>query len=817
MRSSDEYHIPSISSPVAPQPTHDRWLGGTDFCVRARDAARHQTGRATESHLVGAYFRNGFGASDESAVAGFPWLTPVVGPGCLGIFPSSTERIDVQYAIDSIKRALTDPPSDPHNPSIMDGSARAIDTCKHITTFMTQLLLAANPGLDEPGEGARIEIAHSIQLYLIDLAWSTTRLYKIWVENSDYPIGRDELDVALQHHDSEVRRDDYTSEEDHLDPRSLLRYVQEVCNKLFAIVCRPDRHGRPTQLIDDQKIDKIVATIMLPHDTPEARTFRESIVDIGRTRDSLYVNEREFVKGIFVVLAAIQDDLRDNPPHISRISVSWLADAATQLFLLGSPVYTGWRSMVRHLLLRTATDNGRRAPNYPPHALQASGRLLLGDLAMELKTAAQALASYLIEPTISSIQAGDSPRRTFYATLPSNLNAHYDVWKIARKISEVATAESHDAIPEHEMPLSNQVPYPTAFVCSFDIELEIAFIRAGKPFNVALPLHVAERDTSTLMWAYTHFEPAKHKMLGPNKRKLIDDVSDLLEVKEFHLLPDEPSKMMPGPLVLRLDGGPLYNVSGSAKPQPRDPDESNPHERRPAPRAGERPTILHAIALDEYYSMLSSHADYFWATRAKTSNQSRLASTGLPSWTILPDVASTRYWFFAGLQLTDSLVRQRFFSALHFRYVRHHDAHGHISARSEPYNHQQSDSHQSHRPADAAGSTGEPADLAYTPVPPVQPSPTASTEGPPPTIADEDGDSPLRVVGGVAVNREVSAEDSYLLRWLGLDVVEDDAASFTKDLQHFSLHVQHLLDPDLRAEFALRPPTAQCSMEERRV
>lgn len=208
----------------------------------------------------------------------------------------------------------------------------------------------------------------------------------------------------------------------------------------------------------------------------------------------------------------------------------------------------------------------------------------------------------------------------------------------------VQQAELRSASPEATI----QWPLATAFVASFDVELEIALMsrlradvemRSSSPdaFAVVLPVFLIDDSPTggpfdtTLHWLWRRVGP-----FSAAARR--DELDDLLDGAGWRLLEgvDVARELGDLPIVIHLSGAPLFTL-----PEAADRDFLK-HGR-----------LRHALLLDENMALVQMAADLAGRTGRLPREFTRDSGA--------PDVGS-RFWTFIGTQLADTGVRLRLVS-----------------------------------------------------------------------------------------------------------------------------------------------------------
>jgi hypothetical protein len=281
-------------------------------------------------------------------------------------------------------------------------------------------------------------------------------------------------------------------------------------------------------------------------------------------------------------------------------------------------------------------------------------------------------------------------------------------------------------------------PPATAFITSFDIELEMALLDKGQPFILVVPAYLVSRGVAHTCWLSVEIEAKDGSGLGP----LLQPAPE-----QWRVFNDSIVQNSSVPIVVRLAGCPLATLpplhtaprlkqhllrsfDGALRKQ-YEPDDFEAKAEVEAEL-----DLHHAILLNEYDATWHNSLDLIEAARRGAQDTSRdTHEEVLQQRLSLPHrVASVvgaarwrRFWFLLGVQMQDSAVRNRIMSL---------------------------------------------------------------TSAVPMTSDDEAVLNSGRL--GVAVNSRLASAERELLQWAGLDVVAGDAvdaAHFEGDLEHYALHL----------------------------
>jgi hypothetical protein len=201
-------------------------------------------------------------------------------------------------------------------------------------------------------------------------------------------------------------------------------------------------------------------------------------------------------------------------------------------------------------------------------------------------------------------------------------------------------------------------PVVSAFVTSFDLELEMALVSADVPeFIVALPINLYRGPDN---------EVASFRWIGARiKRSEVHSLEDLRRPSAWMVLSNmwwsDDASYANVPFVVRLTGCPMFHL-------PRLSDVESPGDlvidRKAFFRLSDGPTgetleLGHAVLLDEYAAMQQHSTDAFYFVSGGEAGSTLYY--GLPKQlTGVPDAGThARFWMVMGVQMGDSSVRYR--------------------------------------------------------------------------------------------------------------------------------------------------------------
>ncbi len=286
-------------------------------------------------------------------------------------------------------------------------------------------------------------------------------------------------------------------------------------------------------------------------------------------------------------------------------------------------------------------------------------------------------------------------------------------------------------------------PLATAFVTSFDVELELALLRETEPFTVALPVHVVNTVDTV---AHTSWLAIRVPGRLPDETAE-QSFKKLTEPDEAQISILGVRAVVDGPVVVRLAGCPLIKL-----PELRDAGrlhkelivffeaalkveanwkasrEPKAFEKRLA-RIKDTLSLEPAVVINEHDAILQNELDLLPTGEGPSGDESdsRDKRFGLHPGVTAGAAGWARFWMLLGVQISDSAVRQRIATLVSA-----------TSLTSDPH---------------------------------------------------------IRIDrSGIAVNAHITALEQDLLFWNGFDVVTDDAADFAGDLKHYAAHLDAQAD-----------------------
>lgn len=522
----------------------------------------------------------------------------------------------------------------------------------------------------------------------------------------------------------------------------------------IAIGRRPDEQVTLTR---DTPIDDpfdLGVTVVVP--------LRALLHDLAVSIADEHADDDVIFSAVDALARSILDDLNQAKPTANLHSVRLATEAAWYFLVSGEPgaeqtAYYGWTETLLGLILKESSSRSG-----------ASFRRLRPRFT-NLNSMSKAVALLFKGPTETSWGrlSPDAP-----ATSAASIHA---------AMAEVLHAQAQAADDNPALTVGDTIPLPVAFSTSFDLELEMALWRRGRPFSVALPVHISRDENAndvTLCWLLGDVDPVRGRSSIEALRELRRPVrwrptSLVGRAAETDATAghsgsgplangrsgrtgwrdDEPPPTRP--IVVRLTGSPLINLDCLA---PRTQGRKRLAEwLQPHVGLDDECDIQPAVSVDEYLALRQAEVELFWAVNQNVTDDSGAAGLGLSH--RLTDAGGERrtnhrYWMVLGVPMGDRAVRHRVMSPLAARWIR--ASAGALGDLTEGV--QQLRDLRENRTSSGAGGAGK------------------------------DRTAPESFVG-TAVNSHIDEDEALFLSWLGLSVVRDDCRKFAEDLEHYARHV----------------------------
>lgn len=546
--------------------------------------------------------------------------------------------------------------------------------------------------------------------------------------------------------------------------------------------------GSPVSRFDDDE-----ATLLELCDRPlSLGDVVEGVVDpslaqIAAVRHALRANTSLVDKGLAAPVCTLLQDVSAGLDHSQRRTLKLahmrtVTETAWYLLTQRSSVYPGWTDLLLGLMLRDDQTRTQRSPRTRPRFLN------LHDVPEKVKdlyewptrgswkTAVGVQASAVTPGEETSTPCEPvTGRDRLYGRVADVL------WAQARALraTNIDPAPTGAPVTGALPPTNTPLPPASAFVTSFDIELDMAlWLRAieaeapgdgsrltgaGKnegptlaPFYVVVPVHVRSRDNdegAALCWLRGRVRPDSTLSLDKQLERIRRPEDWTLFTPAL-----DARQLLGGPHVVHLSGCPLFELpSGEDAAVGRLIKDLR--NVQVVVDEGTSVCVEHAVTVDEYLAFRQAEAELFWSVH-KPKNPEDRRSRGLHPFLLASSPSSgdlgrnPRFWMAFGVPVADAAIRHRMVSQFTLRHLLAlaNDASGAIGNRAPT--------------GGGGGRLGEPSSI---------PEPTQ--------VGDR------RHLDGVVVNRRINDDEASILYWIGLDVVSDDARNFIRDLEHYAWHL----------------------------
>lgn len=680
------------------------------------------------------------GGSDarlRSGLHGLPWVTPILGSGCLDL--DDGPAVDFEKLEQRLSEVLADAGVQP---------AVGEDTLIGIAQEFARTLYEHRAHGRTPENGQVAPSCKSARL--IALTAILTRIYHQASMAQPAPVSRSSTadDIEL----SDLRdRSPALNEWVHTAARLALEF-QKKEEEGHLDHEGEDRDHALAQLLGRIRLslsDAQLSSISLS----SIRMLTElSWIELIR-QTAIYPGWSDFLLELLVDLAAKGGPLQGYRPKIEALETI----GASVARLLSEPTAQSWRTRSR------GVEAARRNEFY-----SAMAELL----------SAQADLHAALHPEKPEDEVAGSDDST--ADLDED-----DAWRVsmdARKYSSTITQQIIVADTNRkrgrergfngQVPGGFAIPHPSAFVTSFDLELEMALWAMQRPFRIVMPLLVtSDRADAEMVWVTALVDP-KHDLsaatyelpvgteavpvgegtneaAGPALRTELRALRAAVRSWRVanRILGSENGKEAGGwcPVVVRVTGSPLM-----ATPAPAADDDLRGDLKNLGYDDQEQIVLTHALTIDEYSSLRQGEHEMFMAAAG--------GSAGLPDVLSRGTNEVDRVWVAFGVQFDDPVIRTRMFSQL---------SAASIVGRNDIHE----------MPANMTGDTSDRGEVA-----------DGLTRGPSSPV------EPTRSERGFAVNRRLDDDvESTALRWLGLEVaVKASVGVLVPDLRHCARHYAHI-------------------------
>ncbi len=559
---------------------------------------------------------NNYGSEDRNAWQGLPWLTLVLGSGCLNLFE------DPQAIISTIRRGV----SEKLDRTYWDNLLASTEFGQAIRENLLSDLFEDAPGwaamlvaerldfnereLLDPGHDPATESVSGFEVTKLAAQFS---LFSFLMTRLFFLASSESVVIPARNADQVVA----------------LERLQATRN-----AARAGWGGTSTSALTLELVKSIVSG--LRKSTEDDDVLSEVA---GKFRAPIHA----FLKRISEVLTRGDGNSRLSFSDVrAALDITWL------LLAQGSEAYPGWSDLLFSLTCWDDNEGlGRRRPWFTSLALESNF-----------------ITQLFTEATNASWE-----RHRDSNTPPTLRDKFYDA------VAEVLWAQSDLTRMQLAGPGTGGteawLPPASAMVASFDMELEFALLRhslcaiAGRAFYVVVPVHVYFRDEDARdarpYWL-------RGTIAGGGSR----DQSDLpeswsggLAVERWEVLRDTGSDptLFDGPHIVRVSGCPLLEL-------PKEQSDPLIVELKAEIGRGQHLLIAPAVTLDEHHAFQQADAEFFFRLSQGKTSEAR-AKRALPKqlYTSSSEADSSsdvnpRFWMTLGVPVEDPAIRHRLASFL---------------------------------------------------------------------------------------------------------------------------------------------------------
>lgn len=549
--------------------------------------------------------------SDSSNVfGGWPWLTPVLGSGCLeagtqpGMNAFELANAVAVRLLDPNAPDVDQPPIEKPQRMEFDAEQEAIDARSRAESDIARryVLSLAESRLSPSVEGgqtgvATLQVSSPVALLVLASA-QTTACYHQLQDLSNNAFGRWDEDEASEDHDPEA----------------------------------PDERVKAT-MRSQRALDRLIECLQAAIDA------------LTKTGD------HDFTTRTIQLLRSLKRNLGEDRAAkcITLRHARLLSELAWYHLTREQRIYPGWSDLLLRMVLEDPGSD-EQADSFGRYRQPRPRFKFTSDLE-------KAVRNLYVEPSEESIDNPDDSQRTaFYDSVAEVL------WAQARVgVQEVAVAAADDPDEPHvNREQISDPPHPSAFMTSFDLELPAALWRAAENrsrFSIAMPIYVQVDDQSQEVEAAWVLASYTKRRLGDKSLLSVLQHPDevLVGHPELVLHPSEP-------VVTYLNGCPLVHLPTAESAS--DGSTSTAFTdlctglRQDAgiENLGPQTALHHTVIIDEYLAARRSAAELFWLSDQRT-NSSPAWSRSLPVKLFNDHEANQRYWMAFGVPIADPAIR----------------------------------------------------------------------------------------------------------------------------------------------------------------
>lgn len=553
-----------------------------------------------ESRLISDYTRKR---------VGFPWVTPVLGSGCLSAAEGPEARA-IELVPAEVATAASDWGSLPDDVSKSDAIKRFADA-----------------------------------------------LVRSKVGKESAPIDSHDSDLATE---SDDRSEDIDGREKDCNEGEYSRRLEVAGVAAHALLCSYLLTKLYFEIgaLKEELIESLSAPLQfdpsLDGPSPRGAEIYDSLakpllVELSNLKSAIRNRKGRNLQFVSKFADAIRTDIAADMPQIRGSDAQLMTEIAWHFMTEGTPQYPGWSDLL--VLLGFAFDSTDREHRWPHLTdLTTARKELRGELLKTTDLSWKTRTGTVSLPDSSN--PSTSKRDQLYDSVADLLIAQASLKTPIRSLDEQSAKEQLSDEQVDEPGVENQAAYPAAvaFVTSFDLELEMALLARGTRFVLVMPFYirgVGSKAAAGYVWLRTTVHPA------PKSRTLSsDDLRRLTHPSGWSLVSNEylQDERLDIPVVVRLAGSPLIEGPDAIH----DPGE---WAEKLDLQLGAGHQLVGTVLLDEHTALQQWAAD-LGTLKSAENTKDRL---GLPRTFITGSDAQTdaRFWFLLGVQLNDDAVRHR--------------------------------------------------------------------------------------------------------------------------------------------------------------
>lgn len=350
-------------------------------------------------------------------------------------------------------------------------------------------------------------------------------------------------------------------------------------------------------------------------------------------------------------IASLLHDIGDDfhQDRVSLRNVGLLSEVAWYLLMREAGVYPGWNDLLFELML--IDDRQQEASERPWFK--------------NLGEVGEKTSSLFLRPTLRSWRDRAGPASRAAGARRSEF------------FDAVAQLLKAQALTRRGAPRGFEPPVATAFVTSFDVELEMSLhqqLDAGDRIYVVFPVQVrpnADSKQAKLCWLRAPLNRPTNVVDGqPMLDGTEDSLHQFLQPTSWEVVWPNLEEDFDQVHLIHLAGCPLLDLPTVASDSGFLKDLALRLTDSAIEFDADELVLSHAVVVDEYLALQQSEAEMLWAVVHKNEPDSSLALPALFTGSDTADAASSpnpRFWMAMGVPLDDPAVRNRVITQLTIR------------------------------------------------------------------------------------------------------------------------------------------------------